>query len=394
MFPDSAVTTPSGDCTPIEGGLWGFVPSGPPWELHLTSRLVSLLGEASRALGALAATAEVLSGARLLTVPAIRIEAVSSSRIEGTRTSLEELLVAERDPVAAEPTGDAREVVNYVQAMDWGLGNVDREGITPQFIQALHGVLMRSVRGAVRSPGQFRDVQVYITSGPGIENLRYIPPPPSEVRRLMGTFARFAQGPPAEMPLLVQVALAHWFFEAIHPFSDGNGRVGRLLITLTLCARGMLPAPVLYLSPYIEAHRREYYDGLLAVSRDGDFAGWLEYMLGAFATQARSATTTMHRIAGLREELRERVRAESRSVNLLALLDLLFENPFVSAPRAAELMDVSGQTVRNLLETLLELGLVEQFGERKRNRVYYAPRILRMLQEAAESGDRIETRSQ
>ncbi|MFW5867770.1 MAG: Fic family protein [Armatimonadota bacterium] len=393
MFPEGAVTTPSGESTEIEGGRWAFVPSGPPWEFDLSSRLVSLLGEASTALGALAATAEVLPSARLLTVPAIRIEAVSSSRIEGTRTSLEELLMAERDPAADEPTGDAREVVNHVQAMDWGLRNVNRRGITPQFIQALHGVLMRSVRGAVRSPGQFRDVQVYITSGPGVENLRYIPPPPSEVPQLVEVFARFVQERPPEMPVLVQVALAHWLFEAIHPFSDGNGRVGRLLMTLTLCARDVLPAPVLYLSPYIEAHRREYYDGLLAVSRDGDFSGWLEYMLQAFDTQARSATSTIRRIADVREELRERARAESRSVNLLTLLDLLFENPFVSAPRAAELMDVSDQTVRNLLETLLELGLVEEFGERKRNRVYYAPRLLRMLEEAAQSGDRIDTRS-
>jgi Fic family protein len=394
MFPEGAVTTPSGESTPIEGDLWGFIPSGPPWEFDLSTRLVALLGEASVALGALSATAEVLPSARLLTIPAIRIEAVSSSRIEGTRTSLEELLVAERDQAAGEPTGDAREVVNYVQAMDWGLRNVDREGITPQFIQALHGVLMRSVRGAVRSPGQFRHVQVYITSGPRRENIRYIPPPPSEIPRLVDTFAGFVQEPPDEMPLLVQVALAHWFFEAIHPFSDGNGRVGRLLITLTLCARDVLAAPLLYVSPYIEAHRREYYDGLLAVSRGGDFTGWLEYMLRAFAAQARSATHTIRRIADLREELRERVRAESRSMNLLALLDLLFENPFVSAPRAAELMDVSDQTVRNLLETLLEVGLVEQFGERKRNRVYYAPRLLRMLEEAAQSGDRIDTRSQ
>jgi len=276
--------------------------------------------------------------------------------------------------------------------MDWGLRNVQRQGITPEFIQALHGVLMRSVRGAVRSPGQFRNAQVYVTSGPRVEDIRYIPPPPSEIPRLVDDLAGFVERPPTDMPLLVQVALAHWFFEAIHPFGDGNGRIGRLLITLTLCMRGALPGPLLYLSPYIEEHRREYYDGLLAVSRDGDFGGWLAYMLRAFATQARAATATIRRIADVREELRENVRAKSRSTNLLTLLDLLFENPFVSAPRAAELMDVSGQTVRNLLGTLLEIGVVEQFGERQRNRVYYAPRLMRILEQAAESGDRTVTR--
>lgn len=394
MFPDQAVETTAGRSVPIEQGLWGFVPHGPPWEFEYSSELVSLLSEATAGLGALAATAEVYPGARLLIAPATRIEAVSSSRIEGTRTSLEELLRIERDPVAEKPSEDAREVINHVQAMEWGLRNVRHTGFTSRFIQALHGVLMRSVRGSVLSPGQYRSEQVYIGSGRGIASASYIPAPPGEVPGLMEDLAGYLQRPPGDVPLLVQVALAHWFFEAVHPFTDGNGRIGRLLITLTLCARDELTAPVLYLSPFIEEHRQEYYDGLLGVSRDGDFARWISFILRAVAVQSRSATATIRRIGAAHDELRERLRAESRSVNLLALLDLLFENPFISAPQAARLMQVSDQTVRNLLDGLLEVGLVEQFDERSRNRVFYAPRLLRMLQEAAQSGDRIDTRIQ
>ena len=252
---------------------------------------------------------------------------------------------------------------------------------------------MEGVRGEHQTPGEFRRSQNWIgTPGCLLVEANYVPPPPDAMQQALRDLEMYLHATPT-LPALIRLGLIHYQFEAIHPFSDGNGRVGRLLITLMLCMRDALPGPLLYLSPYIEAHRREYYDGLLAVSRDGDFAGWLEYMLHAFATQALSATTTIRRIADVREELQERVRAESRSVNLLALLDLLFENPFVSAPRAADLMDVSDQTVRNLLEVLLELGLVEQFGERKRNRVYHAPRLLRMLEEAAQPGDRIDTRS-
>ncbi len=392
MFPDQFVETAAGRSVPVEQGRWGFVPHGPPWDFEYSSELVALLSEATMSLGALAATAEVYSGARLLVAPAMRIEAVSSSRIEGTRTSLEELLRIERDPVADEPSEDAREVINHVQAMDWGLRNLRRTGFTSRFIQALHGVLMRAMRGSVLSPGQYRSAQVYIGSGQGMASASYIPAPPGEVPGLMEKLASYLQQPPADVPLLVQVALVHWFFEAVHPFADGNGRVGRLLMTLTLCARDELPAPVLYLSPFIEEHRQEYYDGLLGASRDGDFAGWIAFILRAVSVQSRSASATIRRIGALHDEMRERLRAESRSVNLLALLDLLFENPFVSAPQAARLMQVSDQTVRNLLDNLLEVGLVEQFGERRRNRVFYAPRLLRMLQEAARSGDRIDTR--
>jgi Fic family protein len=391
MFPSGPVETPAGRSVPIEGDRWGFVPQGPPWEFEYTPEIVALLSRASAALAGLAATAESLPRARLLAHPAVRIEAVSSSRIEGTRTSLEELLHAESDSAAREPTADAREVINYVDAMDWGLRSVGQSGITPRFIQALHGVLMRSVRGAMHSPGQFRGAQVYIVSGRGIADPHYIPPPPHEVPRLMDLLCEYLREPPADVPELVQVALAHWFFEAVHPFTDGNGRIGRLLITLTLCARGTLPAPVLYLSPYIEAHRMEYYDALLGVSRDSDFGTWLALMLRAFAAQASAATAAVRRVSALRDEMRETLRVQSRSANLLELLDMLFANPFVSAPRAAELMGVTDQTVRNLLAVLVELEMVEQFGERRRNRIYYAPRILRMLEEAARSGDAIGT---
>lgn len=392
MFPEGPIETPTGRSVPIHDGYWAFVPRALPPEIEYTPALAALLAAASGGLAALAATADALPGARLLAAPYVRIEAVSSSRIEGTRTSLGELLRAEADSSAGEPTDDAREVLNCVQATDWGLRNADRLGLSVRLIQALHGILVRGVRGAVRSPGQFRRDQVHIGPPAGIAFASYIPPPPGEVPGLMAGLAESLREPPRAMPPLIEAALMHWQFEAIHPFEDGNGRIGRLLITLLLCARGVLPGPLLCLSPFIEAHRRDYYDGLLAVSRDGDVEGWLAFFLAAVVAQAGVATQTLRAAAQLRNELRERLRAESRSPNLLVLLDLLLGNPFVTAPRAAEMMGVSGQTVRNLLDTLLALGVVEQFGERRRNRIYYAPRLLRMLEQAAGPPDRIDTR--
>lgn len=291
-----------------------------------------------------------------------------------------------------EPADDAREVLSYVQALGWGLRSVGRMGLTVRHIQARHGILVRGERGGGRSPGQFRREQVHVGPYGGIARATYIPPPAGEIAALVAGLAGSLREPPPEMPLLVQAGLMHWWFEAIHPFEDGNGRIGRLLITLLLCSRGALPGPLLCLSPFIEAHRREYYDGLLAASRDGDFEGWLTFFLRAVVAQAGVGIRSLRAATALRDELRERLRQESRSPNLLALLDLLLGNPFVTAPRAAERLGVCGQTVRNLLETLAELGFVEPYGERRRNRVYYAPRLLRMLEEAAEPPDRVETR--
>jgi len=392
VFPDGPVETSTGRAVPIHDGYWAFVPRPLPPEIEYTPALAALLAEASAGLAALAATADALPGAGLLAAPYLRIEAVSSSRIEGTRTSLGGLLRAEADASAGEPTDDAREVLNYVQATDWGLRSVGRLGLSIRLIQALHGILVRGVRGAVRSPGQFRRDQVHIGPPAGIAFASYIPPPPGDVPGLMAGLADFLREPPRGLPPLVQAALMHWHFEAIHPFEDGNGRIGRLLITLLLCARGVLPGPLLCLSPFIEAHRGDYYDGLLAVGRDGEVEGWLTFFLAGVVAQAGVATRTLRAAAKLRDELRRRLREESRSPNLLVLLDLLLGNPFVTAPRAAAVMGVSGQTARNLLDTLMEFGLVEQFGERRRNRIYYAPRLLRMLEEAAGPPDRMDPR--
>ena len=301
-----------------------------------------------------------------------------SSRIEGTQTTLPELLESE----AAEPetavSDDVREVRNYIRAMERGLQLLDELPLSNRLVKRVHEILLTGVRGQNLTPGQFRTLQVHVG--------RYTPPPANFVAPLMDEWEAFLATPPTDMPVLVQCAVMHYYFEAIHPFFDGNGRIGRLLITLMLCERGVLAQPLLYLSAYLEANRREYFDGLYAISEEGDWDGWLEFFFRGILMQARRTVDCCREIVSLREQLRQCIAQNTQSANALTLLDLLFENPFITATRASRLLDVTSQTGRNLLGRFEALGVVEERGETSSGaRQYCAVRLLDIIQRAAEA---------
>ena len=380
---------PPGHSVPLGDGAFAFVPDALPPRLEYTPRLVALLSEADRALGALGSLAAPAPGAaglaRLLVPPLLSLEAVLSSRIEGTRTTPEELFSAQVPPVR-ELSADTQEVRNYLEASEQGLALLPTRTLDAAFLCDLHAVLLKGVRGADRSPGCFRRVQAYIAPpGRTLRQATYVPPPPREIERLMAELEPFFW-PRPDLPPLVQCALVHAQFEMIHPFADGNGRLGRLLVALMLSAWGHLPAPLLCLSAYFERHRADYYAGLLGVSQRGDWEAWVSFFLRAVAVQAQGTLAAAHSLLALREELRGDLSARGAGRQALALVDVLFENPFVTVAAAARRLDVTAPTASAAIRELREAGLLEEVTGKQRNQRFLARRILAAL-EAATQGD-------
>src|SRR5437870_2723602 len=261
-----------------QGSYSAFVPSPLPPELNWTPRLIGLLSDADRLIGRLAGEGGRLPNPHVLIRPFVQREAVLSSKIEGTQATLGELLASEAGAVVERSPEDLREVSNYVIALEHGIARLKRLPIGVRLIRELHEKLMRNVRGQHATPGHFRKIQNWIgLPGSTPATAAYVPPPPREVRSCLLSWEKFVSE--SDLPPLVTIALAHYQFEAIHPFRDGNGRVGRLLITLFLVRRQLLPAPLLYLSAFFEASRRDYYDGLRGVSERGAWNDWVEYFL-------------------------------------------------------------------------------------------------------------------
>jgi len=365
----------------IGTGRWAFVPNTPS-RLELAPSTAEALSQADRVLGRLDGVAGALPNRRLLLAPFMRVEAVTSSRIEGTRTSLSELMQSEVDRRPAPGPEDLREVQNYVAALEYGLRHLGDLGLSLRMVRVLHTILTQGVRGAGQ-PGQFRDVQVHIGPPGGFAYATYVPPPPQQLARLMADWEDFAREP-AGMPDLVQAAVAHYHFEAVHPFRDGNGRVGRLLIVLMMVHLGTVTLPVLYPSAFFERNRADYYDLLLGVSREGNWTAWLDFFLTGVASQAKQAIEFCDEVVALREELRALVMAETRSINALSLLDRLFENPYLTVPVTAEAMGVSQPTLRGHVALFERLGIVEERLDRRRNKMYCAPRLLAAMERAGQ----------
>ncbi|MFH1111251.1 MAG: Fic family protein [Planctomycetota bacterium] len=362
-------------------GYSAFIPAPLPPNLAWTSNLVAALSDADRLIGRLAGEGARLPNPYLLMRPFVRREAVLSSRIEGTQATLGEFLAAEAGAAVDRSPDDLREVGNYVAALEHGLRRLPELPLSLRLVKELHAVLMEGVRGDHATPGEFRRSQNWIgPPGCTLANAIYVPPPPGELMSCMGEWElalRDATNPP-----LLQAALIHYQFEAIHPFLDGNGRVGRLLITLLLVERNILPTPLLYLSAFFEATRRDYYDRLLAVSRNGEWEAWLEYFLNGVARQSEDAVSRAERINRLLEEWRSRVAGASSKTPAL-VLDMLAANPFVTAKRAAEYLGVAFTTAQRAIKKLMDASIVEEVGNAQRDRVYCAKAILDILEEPA-----------
>ena len=300
-----------------------------------------------------------------------------SSWIEGAQTNLSELLLDEvgAGEGDASEEADRLEVRNYIRAMEAGIFELGRgRPITLNLVKKLHAILMTGVRGRLKSPGEFCTVQNWIGS-PTIENAIYVPPPYEFLVECLDNWERFVNAHDV-MPDLIQCAILHEQFEAIHPFKDGNGRMGRLLIPLFLMERGRLSQPLLYLSSYIESRRSDYYDLLQGVRTDGDWDSWIRFFLAGVETTAVQAVQQTKRLMDLREEYRYLIREKPKA---LALVDYLFVNPYVTAMRARSYLKVSDPTARAAIGVLSQAGIVTEYGDRTWRKLYVSPQILDIL---------------
>lgn len=385
---------PPGRWLRCPGDYSAFVPYPLPPEFTWTPSLVRSLSDADHLIGRLAGEGGRLPNPHLLMRPFIKREAVLSSRIEGTQATLGELLEAEAGVPINRSPDDLMDVGNYVVALEYGIKRLKRLPLSLRLIRELHERLMKGVRGERATPGEFRRSQNWI-GAPGctLSQASYIPPPPSELMDCLGAWEKFLHT--SNVPPLVQVALVHYQFEAIHPFLDGNGRVGRLLTTLFLVERGILPTPLLYLSAFFEATRREYYELLGAVTARGEWEAWLTYFLNGVARQSEDALGRAERINRLLETWRietGRLSAARRSADAraeggrptqvpLRLVDMLAANPFITIKKAAEQLGVAFTTAQRGIEKLEKLGVLRQVNRTKRDRVYCAQAIFNILEE-------------
>jgi Fic family protein len=364
-----------------QGSYSAFAPAPLPPELDWTPRLIGALSDADRLVGRLAGEGGRLSNPHILIRPFVRREAVLSSKIEGTQATLGELLAAEAGAMVDRSPDDLREVGNYVVALEHGISRLKKLPLCVRLTRELHEKLMTGVRDQQSAPGQFRKIQNWIGKpGSTIATASYIPPLPGEVESCLAAWEKFLHE--SKLPPLVTIALAHYQFEAIHPFLDGNGRVGRLLITLFLIERQILPAPLLYLSAFFEAARRDYYEGLRGVSERGAWNDWLEYFLVGVARMSEDALSRAMRINQLLAQWQKKVSGES-SNNPLRVVELLGANPFITTKGVVDKLAVAFTTAQRAIERLERAGIVKRVGDAKRDRVYCADALLNILEEAA-----------
>ncbi len=331
-----------------------------------------LLSQADRALGRLDGSTDSLPNPDLFVVMYVRKEAVLSSQIEGTQASLAEVLELEAQVLDATRPSDASEVVNYVQAMSHGLARLSDLPVSLRLIREIHEKVLADTRGAEKGPGEFRTTQNWIgASSSNLNSARYIPPPPYEMTAALGDLEKFIHDS-APMPSLIKVGIAHAQFETIHPFLDGNGRVGRLLITFLLCEQGILQRPLLYLSYYFKQHRTEYYDRLQAVRDNGDWEAWLKFFLRGVREVAQEATQTARSIVSLRERHRELISGKGvrSAANLMRLLDRLFDHPIITVGLVERLIGIRFTNANKLVKSLVDLGLLREISGRERGRVF------------------------
>lgn len=362
-----------------------FVPPPlPPSPVIDVLALLNPLSLAERALGRLDGITVLLPRQELFLYMYVRKEAVLSSQIEGTQSTLSDLLRFETKAQAGQPIDDIREVSNYVDAMMFGLERLETLPLSLRLIREMHARLLQSGRGETKSPGEFRRSQNWI-GGTRPGNALFVPPPVAELGASLDALERFMHEEESRLPALIKAGLLHVQFETIHPFLDGNGRIGRLLVTLYLCVNGVIRKPLLYLSLYLKTHRADYYRLLQEVREHGAWEAWLEFFLTGVADTANQAFDAATRIVELFKEDRERITARSeRASSALRVHDLLQQNPYLAANQLVERTGLSAPTVNAALADLERIGVVEEVTGRKRGRVFGYRRYLAILSEGTE----------
>lgn len=372
--------------TPVGGEIVrAFVPPPlPPQPTIDVLKLLDRLSLAERALGRLDGITMLLPRQELFLYMYVRKEAVLSSQIEGTQSTLSDLLRFETEAQAGQPIDDIREVSNYVDAMMFGLERLETLPLSLRLIREMHERLLQSGRGETKNPGEFRRTQNWI-GGTRPGNALFVPPPPNELTACLDAFERFMHEEGSRLPPLIKAGLLHVQFETIHPFLDGNGRIGRLLVTLYLCLNGVLRKPLLYLSLFLKTHRSEYYRLLQEVRERGAWEAWLEFFLTGVAETANQAFEAATRIVDLFKEDRERITSQSdRASSALRIHDLFQQNPYLTANQLVEQANLSAPTVNAALADMERLGIVEEVTGRRRGRVFSYRRYLAILSEGTE----------
>lgn len=372
--------------TPLAGEIVrAFVPPPlPPAPPVDVLALLERLSLAERALGRLDGITMLLPRQELFLYMYVRKEAVLSSQIEGTQSTLSDLLRFEIEAQAGQPIDDIREVSNYVDAMMYGLWRLEELPLSLRLIREMHERLLQSGRGGTKNPGEFRRSQNWI-GGTRPGNALFVPPPTTELDACLDALERFMHEEDSRLPALIKAGLLHVQFETIHPFLDGNGRIGRLLVTLYLCVNGVLRKPLLYLSLYLKTHRNDYYRLLQEVRERGAWEAWLEFFLTGVADTANQAFDAATRIVEMFKEDRERITAKSeRAGSALRVHELLQQNPYLTANQLVERTGLTAPTVNAALADLERLGIVEEVTGRRRGRVFGYRRYLAILSEGTD----------
>ena len=368
-------------------GYWAFVPNPLPPVIMYDKNLIRLLSEADRLLGELSGTGRLLPNPYLLIGPYVRREAVSSSRIEGTQASLSDLFFYEAAKLEEPSAPDVVEVHNYVQAMEYGIKRLAKLPISLRLINEIHKILMKGVRGEHATPGEIRRSQNWIgPPGCTLNEATYVPPPIEEMKEILSAWEKYIHSSPDEPPL-IQCAMTHYQFEVIHPFLDGNGRIGRLIITFFLYEKGYLTQPLLYLSAFFDKYREEYYNSLLAVSQRGDWRGWIDFFLRGVITQSQDAISDAKKILELHAEY-QNILEKTKKIPESAhrLIDELFINPVIAISGLSKKWNISFNSVKTGVKRLVDLGILREVTERKRNKLFVATKLMDLLTAKSKGG--------
>jgi Fic family protein len=356
-----------------------FLPNPLPPQLEYDEVLVGKLTNAMLDIGKLDGILRQLTNPFLLVRSFQLREAVASSQIEGTQTELRQLLLFQAAEQSVDAPGDVREVTNYVHALAYGVSQPVERPVSVSLIKEMHRLLLDDVRGQDQRPGELRSAQVWIAGdGRAIDEARFVPPPPTSVPGLLDDLATFMNAD-STIPALVRLALVHYQFETIHPFSDGNGRIGRLLIPLLLVRWGVMTTPALYVSDYFNVNRSLYVDGLWNVSRFGNWKQWIELFILALHAQALDAFIRGGELLTLRGKYRERYQQGRKSAALLSVIDRLFESPAITIPTVERALNVTFPTASNWVTTLVSDGVLQEATNRPRNRIFIAREIFDIL---------------
>lgn len=380
MNPKDFENSSAGKCIKTLGGYRAFIPNPLPPHIDFDKEIMYLLSEADRLLGELSGTGRLISNPYLLIAPYIRREAVSSSKIEGTQASLNDLFFFEAEKKIKPKVPDVYEVQNYILAMEYGIERLKNLPVSIRLIKEIHKILMKGVRGAHATPGEIRRTQNWI-GPPGclLREATYIPPPVEDMKLALSDWEKYLHSNPEDPPL-IQCALMHYQFEAIHPFLDGNGRIGRLLITFFLCEKEYLTQPLLYLSSFFEKYRNEYYSRLLDVSERGNWQEYIKFFLRGVAHQCKDALSDAKEILKLHTEYQEALKKTKKiPESSHRLIDEIFLNPVISISEISKKWNLPFNSIKTGVLRLVKIGILQEIADRKRDKLFIAPKLMDLI---------------